>query len=145
MRYIQALRRLAVRSIAASSPWLSVFGDAYRTGRLAIGLVCSGGFPGEHREAHQDSWEHDVRSFEIATACDVLPERAEKMGDEVAASQGKRPSRYGRVGEMSGRQRGLAGVDMGRVERGELEGYQSETSGSLELQSRYTECYHRRR
>ena len=85
--------------------------------RVQLAMVGCGGIAGAHRKAYQTLWEKGLREFEIVATCDVEPARAEKMADEIAAFQGRRPAVYGRVEDLLTREPGVEATDICAVHR----------------------------
>lgn len=85
--------------------------------KVTLAIVGCGGIAGAHREGLRKLWEAGIRDFEVIATVDIERSRAEKMADQVAEFQGKRPTPYQLLEEMLQTERALDAVDICSLHR----------------------------
>jgi predicted dehydrogenase len=85
--------------------------------KVTLAIVGCGGIAGAHREGLRKLWEAGIRDFEVIATVDIDRARAEKMADQVAEFQGKRPTPYQQLEEMLQIEKSLQAVDICSVHR----------------------------
>lgn len=85
--------------------------------RVALAIVGCGGIAGAHREGLRKLWEAGLRDFEVIATVDIDRTRAERMAEQFAQFQDRRPTPYHTLEEMLEAERGLDAVDICSVHR----------------------------
>jgi len=84
---------------------------------VVLGLIGCGGMMGAHVRGYTNLWEAGLRDFRIAATCDVVPEKAEKLADDIAEFQGTRPTVHTDFEKMLDAEASLDAVDLSLVHR----------------------------
>ena len=80
-------------------------------------MVGCGGMAGAHVNGYRLLWEAGFRSFELTATCDLDRARAEKMADDIAKWQGRRPEVHENVETLLSTQKELDATDICAVHR----------------------------
>ncbi len=85
--------------------------------QLNIALIGCGSMMRGHVRAYRELWEHDIRNFRIIACCDIRPEAAAALADEVASFQPHRPAVYSDLDKLLASEPQLDACDISVVHR----------------------------